>query len=81
MGLNGHIQPLMSVYPPHPQKKNSPVMNSGGVINMHNQATLDISRCSQLYYPEMTMTDCAAFMNLFIFLIRYSDLSDDQGDR
>lgn len=48
---------------------------------MHNQAELDISLSSQLYYQEMTMTDCAAFMNLFIFLIRYSDLSNDQGDR
>lgn len=71
----------MSVYPPHPQKKKKPVMNSWGVINMRNQAKLDISLLSQLYYQEMTMTDCAAFMNLFIFLIWYSDLSDDQGDR
>lgn len=71
----------MSVYPPHPQKKKNPVMNSWGVINMHNQAKLDISLSSQLYYQGVTMTDCAAFMDLFIFLIRYCDLSDDQGDR
>lgn len=48
---------------------------------MHNQAKLDISLAFQVYYQEMTMTDCGGFMNLFIFIIRYSVLSDDQGDR
>lgn len=48
---------------------------------MHNQAKLDISLAFRVYYQEMTMTDCRAFMNLFIFLIRFSVPSDDQGDR